>query len=65
MYNAYCAWRRVVSTNKVSEHQFCRRNFLNQATLAGIEDLKTQLLDTLIEAGYLTLAKDEIASLKR
>ena len=65
MYNAYCAWRRVGSTNKGAEHQFCRKNFLNQVTLAGIEDLKMQLLDTLFEAGYLTLTRDEIASLKR
>lgn len=48
-----------------SEYQFCRKNFLNPQTLANIEDLKTQLVVSMVDAGFLTLDEAEKSSLQR
>ncbi|KAI9704578.1 MAG: hypothetical protein M1820_005491 [Bogoriella megaspora] len=62
-YNAYCAWRRVCQNPTTaaggSEFQFCKRNFLSPQTLAGIEDLKAQLLGSLVDAGFVSLDASE------
>lgn len=65
VYNAYCAWRRICSTNAMPEHLFCRKNFLNTQTLSNIEDLKGQLTTALADAGFLELNDAEKASLNR
>lgn len=59
VYNAYSAWHRICSQSGGSEHQFCRRNFLSAQTLANIEDLKAQLLSSLVEAGFVVLDKGD------
>ncbi|KAE8862961.1 hypothetical protein PTNB29_05523 [Pyrenophora teres f. teres] len=58
-YNAYKAWRAVCSTPGRSEMQFCHKNFLSPQNLGNIEDLKAQLLSSLVEAGFLQLTPDE------
>ncbi|KAI9668434.1 MAG: hypothetical protein M1831_001188 [Alyxoria varia] len=58
-YNAYSAWRRICTSGSMSEHEFSRRNFLSLQTLANIEDLKSQLLSSLAEAGFVKLTASE------
>ena len=65
VYNAYCAWRRICTTNAMPEYQFCRKNFLNSQTLSNIEDLKAQLNVSLTDAGFITLDNAEKASLNK
>lgn len=64
VYNAYCAWRRVC-INGGSELQFCSKNFLSPQTLSNIEDLKAQLITSLIDAGFVSLNDSEKTSLNR
>ncbi|KZF21446.1 P-loop containing nucleoside triphosphate hydrolase protein [Xylona heveae TC161] len=64
-YNAYNAWRRVSSTTGVSEFQFCRKNCLSQQTLFNIEDIKSQILASVIDAGFLQLDGTSRAALNR
>ncbi|KAK4692666.1 hypothetical protein P7C71_g4585, partial [Lecanoromycetidae sp. Uapishka_2] len=66
VYNAYCAWRRIcTSTAGMSEHQFCRKNFMSLQTLSNIEDLKAQLTTAVVDAGFMKLDELEKASLNR
>jgi len=68
IYNAYLAWKRVCTTTSASggkEFQFCRKNFLSQQTLANIEDLKGQLLTSLVDSGFLSLTEDERKALNK
>lgn len=65
VYNAYCAWRRICSSNIMPEHQFCRKNFLSAQTLSNVEDLKAQLTTALVDAGFMKLNDTEKASLNR
>ena len=65
VYNAYSSWRRVCNTTGLSEYQFCRKNFLSSQTLSNIEDLKAQLMTSLIDAGFLILDDTEKAALNR
>ncbi|KAI9836857.1 MAG: hypothetical protein M1819_001022 [Sarea resinae] len=65
IYNAYCAWKRVCTTPGASEFQFCRKNLLSSQTLSNIEDLKSQLLVALTDAGFLTLGPSERAALNK
>jgi ATP-dependent RNA helicase DHX29 len=65
VYNAYCAWRRIKNTPGVNEYSFCRKNFLSPQTLLNIEDIKSQLLVSIVDAGMLKLDADEQASLRR
>jgi len=58
-YNAYKAWREVCNSPGRSEIQFCHKNFLSPQNLGNIEDLKAQLLSSLVEAGFLQLSPDE------
>lgn len=65
-YNAYKSWRRVIcTTHGRSEMQFCHKNFLSSQTLGNIEDLKAQLLSSLVDAGFLQLSQDEKRVLHR
>ena len=66
VYNAYCAWRRICSASHgMSEQQFCRKNFMNSQTLSNIEELKGQLLLSLVDANFVTLTQIEKQALNR
>ena len=65
IYNAYSAWRKVCTTQGVSEFHFCNKNFLSPQNLANIEDLKGQLLTALVDAGFVQLGPNERAALMR
>ena len=65
LYNAYSAWRKVCTTPGLSEFQFCNKNFLSPQNLANIEDLKAQLLTSLVDAGFVTLGSSEKAALNK
>ncbi|WPH00311.1 Hypothetical protein R9X50_00313600 [Acrodontium crateriforme] len=65
LYNAYCTWRKVCTTPGMSEHQFCNKNFLSQQSLANIEDLKGQLLSSLVETGFVQLGPAEKSALSK
>ncbi|KAK7180896.1 hypothetical protein DPSP01_000632 [Paraphaeosphaeria sporulosa] len=58
-YNAYNAWKTVCTTAGRSEAQFCHKNFLSAPNLSNIEDLKAQLLSSLVEAGFISLTPEE------
>lgn len=64
-YNAYKAWRAVCTSAGRSEMQFCHSNFLSPQNLGNIEDLKAQLLSSLVEAGFVQLSVDERRALQR
>jgi len=67
VYNAYLAWKRVCqsATGGGAEFQFCRKSFLSPQTLANIEDLKGQLIVSLVDSGFLSLTEDERQNLNR
>lgn len=65
VYNAYATWRRVRTTPGINEYTFCRKNFLSPQGLINIEDIKTQLLVSIADAGLLRLDSAEKASLNR
>ena len=48
-----------------SEMQFCHKNFLSPQNLGNIEDLKAQLLSSLVEAGFVQVSPDERRTLSR
>lgn len=64
-YNAYSTWRKACTTPGISEQQFCRKNFLSPINLANIEDLKSQLLASLSDAGFVSLTSNERGALSR
>jgi ATP-dependent RNA helicase DHX29 len=64
-YNAYKSWRAVCTTPGRSEIQFCHKNFLSPQNLGNIEDLKAQLLSSLVEAGFVQLSVEERRALQR
>jgi len=63
VYNAYSTWRRICQTPGQSEYDFCRKNFLSPQNLAAIEDLKAQLLSSLVDTGLIKLPPTDIQSL--
>ncbi len=69
LYNAYLAWKRVcqsaVSASGGQEFQFCKKNFLSIQTLSNIEDLKGQLLVSLVDSGFMPLTEEERRNLNR
>ncbi|KAK6388607.1 hypothetical protein LTR65_007763 [Meristemomyces frigidus] len=65
VYNAYCTWRKVCTTPGMSEYQFCNKNFLSSQNLANIEDLKGQLLSSLVDAGFVQLGPNERSALSK
>ncbi|KAG0126671.1 hypothetical protein HOY82DRAFT_542403 [Tuber indicum] len=65
-WNAYSSWRRVCQRKTMmSESEFCQRNYLSSRNLLGIEELKQQLLVSVVEARFLTLKEEEKAELNR
>ncbi|KJX94025.1 ATP dependent RNA helicase like protein [Zymoseptoria brevis] len=64
-YHAYTTWRKICTTPHMSEFQFCNKNFLSSQNLGNIEDLKAQLLSSLIDAGFVHLGPDERTALNR
>jgi len=64
-YNAYKSWKSVCTTPGHSEAQFCHKNFLSAQNLGNIEDLKAQLLSSLVEAGFLQMSYEDRRSLSR
>lgn len=64
-YNAYRAWKSVCTTTGRSEMQFCHKNFLSPQNLGNIEDLKAQLLSSLVEAGFVQMTAEERRALNR
>lgn len=65
IYNAYNAWKNVCITAGRSEAQFCHKNFLSAPNLSNIEDLKAQLLSSLVEAGFISMSPEERRALSR
>ena len=49
----------------ISESEFCQRNYLSSRNLLGIEELKQQLLVSVVEARFLTLKEEEKKELNR
>jgi len=64
-YNAYSTWRKVCITPGLSESSFCNKNFLSPQNLTNIEDLKGQLLSSLVDAGFVHLNQEERSALNR
>ncbi|KAJ4303227.1 hypothetical protein N0V90_002120 [Kalmusia sp. IMI 367209] len=64
-YNAYRAWKTVCTTAARSEAQFCHKNFLSAPNLGNIEDLKAQLLSSLVEAGFVQMSPEDRRALSR
>ncbi|KAI1291588.1 ATP dependent RNA helicase [Xylaria venustula] len=64
VYNAYLGWKKVCQTTS-HDFQYCKKNFLSSQTLSNIEDLKGQLLVSLVDAGFLQLTHDERQQLSR
>ena len=65
-WNAYSSWRRVCQRKTMmSESEFCQRNYLSSRNLSGIEELKQQLLVSVVEARFLTLKEEEKKELNR
>lgn len=69
VYNAYLGWKRVcqgaVAASGGQEFQYCKKNFLSAQNLANIEDLKGQLLVSLVDSGFLQLTEEERRALHR
>lgn len=64
VYNAYLGWKKVCQTNG-HDFQYCKKNYLSSQTLSNIEDLKGQLLVSLVDAGFLQLTQAERQHLNR
>lgn len=64
VYNAYLGWKKVCQTNG-HDFQYCKKNYLSSQTLSNIEDLKGQLLVSLVDAGFLQLTQVERQQLNR
>jgi ATP-dependent RNA helicase DHX29 len=64
-YNAYTAWKNACTTTGRSEASFCHKNFLSAQNLSNIEDLKAQLLNNLVEAGFVQLSVEDRRALSR
>nr|KMM65618.1 ATP-dependent RNA helicase A [Coccidioides posadasii RMSCC 3488] len=65
VYNAYCAWKKCRETPRMNEFTFCRKNCLSPQALLNIEDVKTQLLVSLVDTGLVKLDVSEEADLSR
>ncbi|KAI0471161.1 helicase associated domain-containing protein [Xylaria cf. heliscus] len=64
VYNAYLGWKKICQTTS-HDFQYCKKNYLSSQTLSNIEDLKGQLLVSLVDAGFLQLTHDERQNLNR
>ncbi|KAF3491166.1 uncharacterized protein GIQ15_00683 [Arthroderma uncinatum] len=60
VYNAYCAWKKHRAEK--NEFSFCRKNHLSPQALLNIEDVKTQLLVSVVDTGLVKLnSEDQLA----
>jgi hypothetical protein len=57
---AFDDWVKAGKKGKSAQWSFCETNFLSMSTLASMQDLRKQFLDTLVELGYVSKAKWEI-----
>lgn len=64
MYNAYLGWKNVCQTQS-HDFQYCKKNFMSPQTLSNIEDLKGQLIVSLVDCNFLQLTDDERRTLNR
>ncbi|KAK8108700.1 helicase associated domain-containing protein [Apiospora sp. TS-2023a] len=64
VYNAYLAWKNVIQQG-APVFQFCKKNFLSHQNLLNIEDLKGQLIASLVDSEFLQLTDEERRTLKR
>ncbi|KAI1432709.1 helicase associated domain-containing protein [Xylaria sp. CBS 124048] len=64
VYNAYLGWKKVCQTTS-HDFQYCKKNYLSSQTLSNIEDLKGQLIVSLVDAGFLQLTQEERHNLNR
>jgi ATP-dependent RNA helicase DHX29 len=64
IYNAYLGWKKTCQVSN-QEFQYCRKNFLSPQTLSNIEDIKGQLIVSLVDSGFLQLTEDERRTLNR
>ncbi|KAI1633335.1 P-loop containing nucleoside triphosphate hydrolase protein [Biscogniauxia mediterranea] len=64
VYNAYLGWKKVCQTSN-HDFQYCKKNFLSPQTLSNIEDLKGQLIVSLVDSGFLQLTEEERRTLNR
>ncbi|KAI1932518.1 hypothetical protein LOZ66_006851 [Ophidiomyces ophidiicola] len=65
VYNAYRAWKKHRDTPGMNEFSFCRKNCLSPQALLSIEEVKTQLLVSLVDTGLVRLDASEQSCLKR
>ncbi|KAI9787598.1 MAG: hypothetical protein M1839_000129 [Geoglossum umbratile] len=65
LWKAYYSWRKTCRTQGASEFQFCRKNYLSPQALSNIEDLKQQLLVSVVDAGFLELGEGERTALSK
>ncbi|KAK2857300.1 hypothetical protein FQN49_004837 [Arthroderma sp. PD_2] len=63
VYNAYCAWKKHRAEK--NEFSFCRKNHLSPQALLNIEDVKTQLLVSVVDTGLLKLNNEDQLALNR
>lgn len=64
VYNAYLGWKKICQT-QTHDFQYCKKNFMSTQTLSNIEDLKGQLIVSLVDCGFLQLTEDERRTLNR
>lgn len=64
-YHAYKSWKTVCTTSGRSEVQFCHKNFLSSQNLGNVEDLKSQILSSLVEVGFIQLSPEDRRTLNR
>ena len=64
IYNAYLAWKRCCQSAG-KDFEFCRKNYLNQQTLSNIEDIKGQLLVSVVDSGFLQVTEEERRTLSK
>ncbi|KAL1954208.1 hypothetical protein VTO42DRAFT_1526 [Malbranchea cinnamomea] len=65
LYNAYTSWKKIRSTPGMNEFTFCRKNSLSPQALLNIDDVKTQLIVSIVDMGLLKLDAAEQAALSR
>lgn len=64
VYNAYLGWKKTLQVTN-NDFQYCKKNFLSHQTLVSIEELKGQLIASLVDSGFLQLTDEERRTLKR
>ncbi|KAK2750718.1 hypothetical protein FQN57_002791 [Myotisia sp. PD_48] len=63
VYNAYSSWKKHRAES--NEFSFCRKNHLSPQALLNIEDVKTQLMVSLVDTGLIKLSDSEEKALSR